>query len=267
LEGQFLAHGGEFPSTLVPCLVGTAPPFDSCPFHPFPTPSAHITLLTTTTSTISAFFVRDNYDTHFLWLRRQWSYVKPQCCFPQTRNYFLYVLRPLFLMSCCFLVKYTKKVFTNIIKQAHSTGWYPQYNKRYYKERQHVVFMERHHLSTYNNKKLVRNGLLVSAHRSDYTVQSSEPVCWTVRTESDWFKKQIENNLAWCLLPSALWYLERGNHKMDDGLPGGLWIDWLIHGGILEWRIGCLDSLHCGWKVCLFLYTVTHTSIRYCTYV
>jgi hypothetical protein len=34
LEGQFLAHGGESPSTLVPYLVATAPPFDSCPFHP-----------------------------------------------------------------------------------------------------------------------------------------------------------------------------------------------------------------------------------------
>jgi hypothetical protein len=59
LEGQFLAYGGEFPSTLVPCLVATAPAFDSCPFHPFPTPSAHITLLTTMTSKISVFFVRD----------------------------------------------------------------------------------------------------------------------------------------------------------------------------------------------------------------
>ncbi len=38
MEGQFLAHGGEFPSSLVPFLVTTAPPFDSCPFHPFPTP-------------------------------------------------------------------------------------------------------------------------------------------------------------------------------------------------------------------------------------
>ncbi len=57
LKCQFLAHGGEFPSTLVPCLVATAPPFDSCPFHPFPTPWAHITLFTTTTSTIMVFFI------------------------------------------------------------------------------------------------------------------------------------------------------------------------------------------------------------------
>ncbi len=44
LEGRCFAHGGESPSTLVPCLVATAPPFDSNPLHPFPTPSAHITL-------------------------------------------------------------------------------------------------------------------------------------------------------------------------------------------------------------------------------
>ncbi len=58
---QFLAYGGEFPSTLVPCLVATAPPFDSRPFHPFLTPLAHITLLTMTTSTILVFFIQDNY--------------------------------------------------------------------------------------------------------------------------------------------------------------------------------------------------------------
>jgi hypothetical protein len=44
LEGRCLAHGGESPSTLVPSLKATAPPFDSNPFHPFPTPSAQITL-------------------------------------------------------------------------------------------------------------------------------------------------------------------------------------------------------------------------------
>jgi hypothetical protein len=38
LEGQFLACGDESPSTLVSCLVTTAPPFGFCPFHPFPTP-------------------------------------------------------------------------------------------------------------------------------------------------------------------------------------------------------------------------------------
>ncbi len=58
LEGQFHAHGGEFASTLILCLVATAPPLDSYPFHPFPTPSAHITQFTTT-STIMVFFVRD----------------------------------------------------------------------------------------------------------------------------------------------------------------------------------------------------------------
>jgi hypothetical protein len=62
LEGQFLAHGGKFPSTLVPCLVATAPPFDSFTFHVFPTPLADITLLTTTISTILVFFVWDRYN-------------------------------------------------------------------------------------------------------------------------------------------------------------------------------------------------------------
>ncbi len=38
MEGQLLAHGGEFPFTPVPCLVTTAPPFGFCPSHPFPTP-------------------------------------------------------------------------------------------------------------------------------------------------------------------------------------------------------------------------------------
>jgi hypothetical protein len=43
LEGQFLAHGGGFPSTPVPCLVATATPFGLCPFHPFtaPQPTLH----------------------------------------------------------------------------------------------------------------------------------------------------------------------------------------------------------------------------------
>ncbi len=59
MEVLFLAHSGEFPSTLISCLVATAPPFDSCPFHPFSTPSAHITLFTMMTSTITVYFVRD----------------------------------------------------------------------------------------------------------------------------------------------------------------------------------------------------------------
>jgi hypothetical protein len=55
LEGQFHAHGGKFASSLIPCLVATAPPLDS---YPFPTPSAHITQFRTT-STIMVFFVWD----------------------------------------------------------------------------------------------------------------------------------------------------------------------------------------------------------------
>jgi hypothetical protein len=38
LEGQLLARGDEFPSTLAPSLVTTASPFSLHPFHPFPTP-------------------------------------------------------------------------------------------------------------------------------------------------------------------------------------------------------------------------------------
>jgi hypothetical protein len=44
-------------------LVATAPPFDSYPFHPFPTPSAHITLFTTMTSTIGVFFIGTHIST------------------------------------------------------------------------------------------------------------------------------------------------------------------------------------------------------------
>ncbi len=43
-EGQCLGHGGESPSTLVPCLVATASPFDSYPLRLFPTTSARLTL-------------------------------------------------------------------------------------------------------------------------------------------------------------------------------------------------------------------------------
>ncbi len=38
LEGPGLAHGGDSPSTLAPCLIATAPPFDSDPFTHFPPP-------------------------------------------------------------------------------------------------------------------------------------------------------------------------------------------------------------------------------------
>jgi hypothetical protein len=64
LEGQFLARGDEFPSTLVPSLVTTAPPFSLHHFHPFPPfpPLGHITLFTETTSTITVFFVRNTFS-------------------------------------------------------------------------------------------------------------------------------------------------------------------------------------------------------------
>jgi hypothetical protein len=38
LEGQLLARGDEFPTTLAPSLVTIAPPFSLHPFHPLPTP-------------------------------------------------------------------------------------------------------------------------------------------------------------------------------------------------------------------------------------
>ncbi len=44
MEGWCFAHGGESPSTLVPCLVANAPPFASNPPHPSPIPSTHIIL-------------------------------------------------------------------------------------------------------------------------------------------------------------------------------------------------------------------------------
>jgi hypothetical protein len=59
LRGPVLAHGGDFPSTLVPCLVATAHPLTLVPFTPFPLLSPH-TLFTTTTSTITVFVVRDS---------------------------------------------------------------------------------------------------------------------------------------------------------------------------------------------------------------
>ncbi len=81
LEGQYLAHGSELPSPLAPCLGATAPPFDSYPFHPFPTSSAHITLFTMTTSTITAFLMRDTY------------------AFPEKKGTFLVQRLPLLLIS------------------------------------------------------------------------------------------------------------------------------------------------------------------------
>jgi hypothetical protein len=60
LESQLLARGDEFPFTLVPFLVTTAPTLAFAPFTPFYL-SAHITLLTKTTSTITitVIFIRD----------------------------------------------------------------------------------------------------------------------------------------------------------------------------------------------------------------
>ncbi len=40
LEGQLLARGDKFPSTLVPSLVTTAPPLGFYPFHHFPIPQS-----------------------------------------------------------------------------------------------------------------------------------------------------------------------------------------------------------------------------------
>ncbi len=60
-EGRCLAHGGESPSTLVPCLVSTALPLLSNPTSPLPTPLAHMYYITMTPSTISVFLVWNNY--------------------------------------------------------------------------------------------------------------------------------------------------------------------------------------------------------------
>jgi hypothetical protein len=53
LDGQLLARGDEFPSTLVPYLITTAPPLAFAPLMPYPP----LTLFTMMTSTIT---VRDN---------------------------------------------------------------------------------------------------------------------------------------------------------------------------------------------------------------
>jgi hypothetical protein len=63
LEGQLLAHGDEFPSTLAPSLVITAPTFILYPFHPFPTPQPTLHCYRTT-STITVFFVWDDKYNH-----------------------------------------------------------------------------------------------------------------------------------------------------------------------------------------------------------
>jgi hypothetical protein len=56
LEGQLLARSVEFPSTLVPSLVTIALHW-LLPLSPLSHPSAHITLFTMTTLTITVFFV------------------------------------------------------------------------------------------------------------------------------------------------------------------------------------------------------------------
>ncbi len=60
LENQCIAHGGKFPSTLVPCLKSTAltltfqsPLTPSHPLGPY--------YITTTTSTISVFLLQNSY--------------------------------------------------------------------------------------------------------------------------------------------------------------------------------------------------------------
>jgi hypothetical protein len=81
LEGQCLAHGGESPSTLVPCLLATTPPFDSYPFTPSH-PISPITLFTTMTSAITSFFVRDNNyikPKKVLILYNLWWHMDPTC--------------------------------------------------------------------------------------------------------------------------------------------------------------------------------------------
>ncbi len=81
LEGQCLAHGGESPSTPVPCLLATTPPFDSYPFTPSH-PISPITLFTTTTSAITSFFVRDNNyikQKKVLILYNLWWHMDPTC--------------------------------------------------------------------------------------------------------------------------------------------------------------------------------------------
>jgi hypothetical protein len=60
LGGQVSCSWWQIPSHSGPLSGINCLPFDSCPFHPFPTPSAHITLFTMTTSTITVFFVRDS---------------------------------------------------------------------------------------------------------------------------------------------------------------------------------------------------------------
>jgi hypothetical protein len=59
LEGRCFTQGGEYSSTLVPCLVATAHPLLSNP----PSPPSHPVgphYVTMTTSTITAFFARNS---------------------------------------------------------------------------------------------------------------------------------------------------------------------------------------------------------------
>jgi hypothetical protein len=66
LEGQCFTHGGESPSTLVPCLAATAHPLLSIPPSPPSHPLGPQKNVTMTTSTITVFFIRNmNYFNDF----------------------------------------------------------------------------------------------------------------------------------------------------------------------------------------------------------
>ncbi len=63
LDGQCLAHGGGSLSTLVPCPLATAPPFDSYPLHPSPPPQAQYTIYNDDINNHS--FLRPGHLPHF----------------------------------------------------------------------------------------------------------------------------------------------------------------------------------------------------------
>jgi hypothetical protein len=63
LESRDFAHGGESPSTLIPCLVATAHPLLYNPPHPSHPSSPHY--VTMTLSTISVFLVWNNTRDYF----------------------------------------------------------------------------------------------------------------------------------------------------------------------------------------------------------
>ncbi len=61
LGGPSSSSWWRIPIYFIPLPSSTAPPFGPCPFHPFPLPSALITVFTTMTSTIMVFFIWDTY--------------------------------------------------------------------------------------------------------------------------------------------------------------------------------------------------------------